>query len=127
MEEPNRSLISTFWASYATGNLSALRDDVLAADAVWHMPGRHPLSGTYRGVDAICGFLRELGTHDFRVEVLFAGADDSHVVELHHCASGDGALAMTWVLVFRIEAGRIAGIRHYPADAHAADTYFRNR
>ncbi|MFE0100201.1 nuclear transport factor 2 family protein [Streptomyces sp. NPDC059009] len=125
-------LVRRFFAAYATGDLHTLRTAVLAPDAVWHVPGDHPLAGTHRGADAIVAYFRRLAECDFRAEVLFQGADDRHVVEVHRCRSDDGTLDTTWVLIFRINDGvdgidgrRIAEIRKYPADQAQADAFFR--
>ncbi|MEV3992757.1 nuclear transport factor 2 family protein [Streptomyces sp. NPDC049837] len=127
MSNPNIELIRRFWAGYATGDLDGLRDSVLAPEAVWHVPGNHPLAGSHRGAEGITTYLEGLATGDFIADVWYAGADESHVVEVHHCVShrGDGTdIDMDWVLVFRIEDGRIAEIRHFPADQSAVDEFF---
>ncbi|WP_167536405.1 nuclear transport factor 2 family protein [Streptomyces ficellus] len=123
MSSPNIELIRRFWAGYATGDLDA----VLWPDAVWHVPGDHPLAGSHRGADGITTYLEGLATGDLTADVRYTGADETHVVEVHHCEShrGDGTdIAMDWVLVFRIDRGRIAEIRHFPADQAAVDEFF---
>jgi ketosteroid isomerase-like protein len=45
MGHPNLDLIDRFFAAYSRRDHAMLRD-VLAEDAIWTFPGKHPLSGT---------------------------------------------------------------------------------
>jgi SnoaL-like domain len=53
---------------------------------VWHFPGRSPLAGDHRGVDAVLGFFgrtMELTAGTFRAELHDVVADDLHSVGMH--------------------------------------------
>ena len=127
--EANLALVRTFFACFAAGDLDTLRKEVLAPDVVWHVPGRHPLSGTHRGVDQMLAFFAQLGSSGFQAEVQFLQADDERVVDVHRGWSGrkDGSdIDLDWVLVYRIENGRITEARNFVSDQAAADTFFLN-
>jgi uncharacterized protein len=54
-------------------------------DSVWHAPGRNPLAGDHRGVDAILGYFArtiELTGGTFRTELHDVVANDEHAVSL---------------------------------------------
>ena len=84
MAHPNEELIRGGYEAFATGNVP----DVLsrfADDIVWHVPGRSPLAGDYRGHDEVMGFfgkLMELSNGTFRLEVHDVLATDDHAVAL---------------------------------------------
>jgi ketosteroid isomerase-like protein len=53
---------------------------------VWHFPGRRPLAGDHRGVDAVLGFFgrtMELTAGTFRAELHDAVAGDQYIVGMH--------------------------------------------
>ncbi|MFJ8312048.1 MULTISPECIES: nuclear transport factor 2 family protein [unclassified Streptomyces] len=114
-----------FFESYATDNLTLLRTEVLAPDAAWCVPGRHPLAGCHRGVDDIVSFYRRLALADLRNEPLYLTADDQRVVEVCRSWSDrSGGLDTTWVTVYRIDDGRIVQAQHFVSDHGHADEFF---
>ncbi|MEV3861357.1 nuclear transport factor 2 family protein [Streptomyces sp. NPDC050095] len=123
-------IVDRFYSAYATGNLHALRTEILSPDAVWHVAGDHPLAGTRHGADQIAAYFERLGEAEFRNDVLFRHHADPYVTEVHHCRSADGTLDTLWVLFFRVEAlgdggaERITEIRKQPADQAQADVFF---
>jgi ketosteroid isomerase-like protein len=127
--EANLALVRRFFACFAAGDLDTLREKVLAPDVIWHVPGRHPLSGTHRGVDEMLAFFAQLGASGFQADLQFLQADDEQVVDVHRGWSSrkDGSdIDLIWVLVYRIENGRITEARNFVSDQAAADTFFLN-
>ena len=55
MAHPNEELVRRGFDAFSKGDVDALRD-LFDPDAVWHAPGRSPLSGDHRGVDDILDF-----------------------------------------------------------------------
>jgi uncharacterized protein len=51
-EHPNVQRIRDALAAYNSGDLEGMRA-FIAEDIVWHVGGNHPLSGDYRGRDAV--------------------------------------------------------------------------
>jgi len=119
-------LVQRFYECYTTGDLQALKDEVLAPDVVWHIPGRHPLSGPKHGAEEIVAFFSQLARANMQAEVLYLAGDDSHAVDVHRGwgATETAAMDMTWVLYYRIEDGRIVEVTNFAADQAQADNFF---
>jgi uncharacterized protein len=85
MAHPNEELVRRGYDAFAKGDMDTLRE-LFDPQIVWHFPGRSPLAGDHRGVDAVLGFFgrtMELTAGSFRVEVHDVVADDRHTVGLH--------------------------------------------
>lgn len=79
-EHANVAAIRQALRVYNSGDNAAMRD-VLAQDILWHVGGNHPLSGEYRGQDAVIDYfdrVRELTTGTLRVEPVEILANDRH-------------------------------------------------
>jgi ketosteroid isomerase-like protein len=50
--DTNVEVVRRLYAAFAAGDAETVRS-CFADDAVWHLPGRSPVAGVYRGVDAI--------------------------------------------------------------------------
>lgn len=118
-------LVQKFYECSATGDLQTLKDDVLAPDVVWRIPGRHALSGPKRGADEIVAFFGQLAKANMKAEVLYMAGDDTHVVDVHRGwgATDAASMDMTWVL-YRIADGRIAEVTNFAADQAQANNFF---
>lgn len=108
------------YEAFQTGNLDVLRDELFDPDIVWHSPGRGPVSGDYRGADAVIGlFVKQFELTDgtFKVEVHDFLATDDHAVAIatlsgqrggrsitdqyaHVCHFRDGRVTEAWILAF---------------------------
>ncbi|HZR49649.1 MAG TPA: nuclear transport factor 2 family protein [Streptosporangiaceae bacterium] len=114
------------------GMLAVIRDS-FAEDASWEYPGDLPLSGTYRGVDAIVG--------DFLGKAAGLMARDSAVtITLTHVIADGDQVAAEWtsegishtgaayhnrnVGIFTVRDGRIVSVREYTDTLHAARAFF---
>ncbi|MFE0105129.1 nuclear transport factor 2 family protein [Streptomyces sp. NPDC059009] len=123
----NIDLVNRFYDAYAVYDLKVIREEILAPGIRWHIPGRHPLAGTHEGVDDVIAFFDKLGESNFKAETIYLGADETYVVDVHRGWSdrGDGNdLDQSWVLVWRIENGRVVEARDYAEDQASADTFF---
>lgn len=84
MAHPNADAVRAAYEAFASGDIEAV-SNFIAQDSVWHVKTSGPLSGDYRGRDAVLGFLGRLmeetgGT--FKVELHDVVADDNHSVAL---------------------------------------------
>ena len=80
-EHPNALRIHQFIEALFAGDLDKAMS-MYADDAVYHVPGKNSISGSYRGRDEIRAFfirLAELTQGTFRAGVDELLADDSHV------------------------------------------------
>ncbi len=97
------------YKAFAEGDMEALAE-IISEAAVWHIPGKSPLAGDYKGRDAIFGYfakLMEVTGGTFKAELVHALGDDSFAVALQRStATAQGrAYTGTDVLVDRIENG----------------------
>jgi len=124
--EENIKVVQDFFAAYGAGDLDGIAA-VMDADVKWHIPGRHPLSGTKNGRDEVLAFFEQLGVAGFKAEPIYFGADETHVVDIHRGwsnADGKPNVDTTWALVYRIEDGKIVEATNLSADQDAANTFF---
>ena len=124
--EDNIKVVQDFFAAYAENDLEGIAQ-VMDADVRWHIPGRHPLSGTKQGRDEVLAFFAQLGTAGFQADPIYFGADDTYVVDIHRGwsnAEGKPNVDTTWALLYRIEDGKIAEATNLSADQDAANTFF---
>ncbi len=127
MAHPNEDLVRRGFDAFSKGDVDTLRE-LFEQDAVWHAPGRGPLSGDHRGVDEILGFFArtmELTAGTFRVELHDVLANDEHAVALY-VARGERegrTLEDKSVLVSHVRNGRLAETWTYFEDQYAGDEF----
>jgi uncharacterized protein len=122
----NVALVRRFHECYASGDLESMRNEVLAPDVRWTIPGHHPMSGTKQGAEEITAYFRQLQKADFKAETLILAANDEYVIDCHRGwgRHGDQELDILWCLLYRTRDGRIAEVVNFAADQHAADAFF---
>jgi ketosteroid isomerase-like protein len=105
---------------------AALRE-VLTDDIVWHVPGSSPIAGTYRGIDAVLGYVarrRDLANETFRMHPgdLLTGEGD-RVAVLTDGTATIGGVEHRWSTVglYRLRDGRVAETHLLPLDPVAFD------
>ena len=128
MAHPNEEIVRSGFDAFAKGDVDTLRQ-LFDQDAVWHVPGRSPLSGDHRGMDAILGFLArtmELTGGTFRAEVHDVVAHDEHAVAIYVTrGEREGrTLESRDVLVSHIRSGKLAEAWLLSADLYAVDEFF---
>jgi ketosteroid isomerase-like protein len=106
------------------------RTPMFARDAVWHVPGENPVSGPYRGVDAITGEMigRMQPLDEWRIEMKHVmGNDDLVVGTVHLTGRRRGRTIDTdGAHVFRFdEEGRIVEAWGFTVEQAALDEFFR--
>lgn len=124
--EDNIKVVQDFFAAYGANDLDGIAA-VMDEDVKWHIPGRHPLSGTKNGRDEVLAFFAQLGAANFQADPIYFGADETHVVDIHRGwsnAEGKPNVDTTWALVYRIEDGKIVEATNLSADQDAANTFF---
>ncbi|EAQ45232.1 hypothetical protein MED193_05361 [Roseobacter sp. MED193] len=124
--EDNMKVVQDFFAAYGANDLDGIAA-VMDENVKWHIPGRHPLSGTKKGRDEVLAFFAQLGLAGFQADPIYFGADDTHVVDIYRGwsnADGKPNVDTTWALVYRIENGKIVEATNLSADQDAANTFF---
>ena len=125
--------VVTRYVEAARDGMSAVIRDSFAPDATWEYPGDLPLSGTYRGVDAIVGeFLGGAAGlmapgSQVTIELVSAIADGDRVAAEWTSAatSRNGTPYRNRnVGIFTVRDGKIVSVREYTDTLHVAQTLF---
>lgn len=127
-EHPNAVMMRRAAQAFINGDMNTLKQ-LIAEDAVWHVPGRSQLAGDYRGHDQIFGFfgkLMELTAGTFKVAVHDILATDDHVVNLDRLTAtrGDKKLDLDLILVVHPKDGKIAEAWDRFSDQYAWDDFW---
>ncbi len=128
MVHPNEELLRQNYRAASEGDVQTAVDR-MADDIVWHVGGNNPLSGDYRGKEAVLGYLGRLteetgGTlkndpHD----VL---ANDEHAVGLlQFSAERDGrSLRERAAHIVHVRDGKVAEVWIFWEDQSVVDQFF---
>jgi ketosteroid isomerase-like protein len=114
--------------AFARKNGFSLRD-CFAEDAVWHVPGRGVMSGTYRGRSEIFRFLARLpkltdGT--YRSTFVDALASEERGAGLYRAqGEREGRSIDIEQLLFTIRDGRVTEVLALPGDPVAFDDFWQ--
>ncbi len=128
MAHPNEEAVRRAFDAFAKGDMDTIRE-LTDQNAVWHTPGRNPLSGDHRGVEAILGFfarLMELTGGTFRTELHDVVANDEHAVALYVTrAEREGrTFENKNVIVSHVRNGKFVETWTMGEDQYAADEFF---
>jgi len=128
MAHPNEELIRAGYDAFSRGDLDALREMWDPAIA-WHVSGRNPLSGDYKGADSVLGFFGQLAERTggtFQVVLHDVLANDTHVASLH---SNRGErtgrrLDVRVVLTWHVRGGKVVEVWDLTDDQYASDEFW---
>jgi ketosteroid isomerase-like protein len=123
----NEALARAMVSAFLQGDLAAVREH-FAEDATWDLPGRGVLAGTYRGPDAIIGFLARAfelsaGTLSLEVHDVLSSPTGACQVQRVTAELPGKRLDCIELISHEIQDGRIVSTHHRP-DAHALDEFF---
>ena len=141
--ELNVSLVQRMYACFDSGDMDSIRREIFAPDLVWHLPGRHPLSGTKHGAEEVIAFFMQLRSANIRVTIdprtdprtgLFPFGEET-AVEVHRgqgtTTVTDASGRQTQVTLdalncthYRVRNGRIAEVQVYISDQYSVDQFF---
>ncbi len=126
-DHPHAKLARIAWRAAADGDVATL-SRVCAEDLAWHASGRGPRAGVYRGQPAVFDYLASIGEaaerFDSDLEDLLVGEDKVAVLFRIRGRRGERRLDTQFVLLFRIESGRIAEVWAIPRDQYAIDEFW---
>ena len=127
-EHPNATLIRRGYQAFSAGDVASL-SELIATDAVQHMPGHNEFSGDHRGRDEILkmyGQLAERTGGSFKVELEEIYANDDQVVTVYH-ATGDRAghhLDTRHALVFKMRGEEAVDLNDVAMDVATDDAFW---
>lgn len=128
-EHPHAQLVRKGYEAFQRGDMDTLRG-LLTADCTQHVPGSHPLSGDYKGQDAIIemyGRLFEETGGSMNVELVNLLVDGrGHVVALHRfSAERKGKrLEETGCIIFRIVGDKASDLDECVEDIDKANDFW---
>jgi ketosteroid isomerase-like protein len=105
--------------------LSGLMTD----DTIWHAPGNNPLSGDYKGKEAVLGLFAKIGEESagsFNIELHDLLANDEHGVALYTARGDRGGkhLENNGVHVAHFRDGKLAESWLHSTDQGALDEFW---
>jgi uncharacterized protein len=121
------SIVQRMYDCFNRSDMDTIRNEIFARDLVWHLPGRHPLSGTKNGAEEVLAFFQQLRRANISVELIrLDNFGDDTVVEVHRGRgqAGSAVLDALNCTHYRIANGRIAEVQVYISDQHAVDNFF---
>jgi len=127
--EDNVAVVRTLADAYAKADIVAI-DALLSDDVVFHVPGRHPLSGTYRGKQEVFGYLSRVAStsesDDGGFDIHSIMGDDDHAVALvtGRIEHGGVRFVRPTVHVFHIANGKVTEFWEASLDQHIEDDFW---
>lgn len=127
-DHPNVELLRKGYAAYGSGDVEVL-NQLFADDIVWHVAGRGPLAGVYKGREQVFGFfgkLMELSDGTAKLEVHDVLANDEHGVALVTGSATRNGETFTGpdVHTFHLRGGQVVEFWDAPLDQYAADEFW---
>ena len=128
MAHSNEDLLRRGYEAFGKGDMATLQE-LLAADVIWHVPGKNPLSGDYKGIGEVLGFFQkgvEMTGGTLRVELHDVLANDDHGVALVLVtAEREGKrLADNAVQVFHVSGDKATEAWTHAGDQAAVDAFW---
>jgi ketosteroid isomerase-like protein len=127
-EHPNVENVRKKYHAFNNDDLTSV-GELLADDVVWHVPGRSPIAGDYRGREetlAYLGQLAELTGGSYQAELHIAVGDDEHVITVDHSSAtrAETHYGENEIVVFRFRDRRIVEVWQAPMSPYAHDDFF---
>ena len=128
-QHPNVERARRNYEATAAGDLGVLRAQ-MSDEIVWHIFGNSPVSGDYKGKDAVFGFLgqiMQLSGGTFRIEIHDILANENHTTALvteRAERNGKKWESRAVHVVHPDSAGRIKEFWAFQEDTAAADAFW---
>jgi ketosteroid isomerase-like protein len=125
--ERARKLATRAWEAVSSGDAAAL-EALYHEDIVWHVSGRGPWAGDHRGRAAVLGYLADVGEKaerfDASLEDVLIG-DERMAFVMRAVGSREGrSLDATYVVMLRLDGGRVAEVWSTAFDQYAVDAFW---
>jgi ketosteroid isomerase-like protein len=124
----NERIVRRIFDAFARREGLALRG-LFDEEAVWSVPGRGVMAGTYQGREAIFRFLAKLpretdGTYGSELIDVLASEDRAAALYRARGTRHDRTLELDQVLLFRIEGGLVRHVLALPSDPDAFEAFW---
>jgi uncharacterized protein len=128
-QHPNIQRSRRAYEAFSKGDMATV-GELMADDVLWHVGGTSPLTGDYKGKDAVFGFfgkLMEVTGGTFKLEVHDILANDEHSVTLVRVTAEKNGkkLDSKGVHITHPDSeGRVKEFWSFDEDQEAADKFF---
>ncbi|MEU9053296.1 nuclear transport factor 2 family protein [Streptomyces sp. NPDC048384] len=129
-EHPHAALVRKGYEAFQRGDMDTLRG-MMTGDCTHHVPGSHPLSGDFKGIDSILdGYYGRLYSEtggSFEVELRDIFVDGrGHAMSVHRftAARGDRRIDESGGIVFRIVGDKMTDLDECVADIDKANDFW---
>ncbi|MDX6287000.1 MAG: uncharacterized protein QOG53_2485 [Frankiales bacterium] len=122
------ALVQSGYEAFGRGDIPAVLA-VLSPEIQWHIAGRNPMAGTYKGHDEVVGFFTQLmertgGTFNLEIHD-FLASDDHIVVLARETGQRDGkSLDSNAVHIWHLRDGKATEFFGINQDQSAADDFW---
>jgi ketosteroid isomerase-like protein len=126
--EANAALIKGAYDAFSRGDTQSVFA-AFAEDIFWHVPGRGPLSGDYRGHAQVLGFFEHFmrlsgGTFRIQIDEVFTKGDRVVVLCTNSARRGGQSWSSPEVHVWTVKDGRALAFWEYQGDQQAEDEFW---
>ncbi|WP_031476901.1 nuclear transport factor 2 family protein [Streptomyces bicolor] len=129
-EHPHAQLVRRGYEAFQRGDMETLRG-MMTGDCTQHVPGSHPLSGDFKGIDSILdGYYGRLSSEtggSFQVELRDIFVDGrGHAISTHHFTADRGAkhIDENGGIVFRIVGDKVTDLDECVEDIDMANEFW---
>jgi ketosteroid isomerase-like protein len=127
-EHANVTLIRRGFAAFNAGDIATL-SEIIAADAVQHMPGKNRFSGDHKGRDDILAMYGQIGevtggTYQAELEAVYANDHRAVAIYRGRATRDSRQLDERMALTFEIMDGRAIDMDDVPLDGVVDDAFW---
>lgn len=124
----NAKLIRDGYTAFAHGDMPTVLD-LFDEDITWHVPGRSPLSGDYRGREGVAGFFTKAmqmsdGTLKVAADEVVADGDRVIVLSTVSARRNGRELSAPEVHCWRLVDGKAVEFREFQGDQQSEDEFW---
>lgn len=128
MTHPNEDLYRKGFEAFQKGDIETVKNQ-FTDDIVWHVAGRGPFAGDYKGSEEVIGVFgrqAEATGGTFQLELHDVFANDEHAVALVRATAQRNGKSLDdrGVHVVHLRDGKIAESWFHVMDQYAADEFF---
>jgi ketosteroid isomerase-like protein len=126
---PNEDLLRKGYEAFGKYDLETIQA-LFADDVVFHIPGKNPVSGDYKGKDEVFGFFAKMLTLSdgtFKTEAHDVLANDTHgIVLAHNTAQREGKvpLDINETAIYHIDDGKVVEAWFFNASDYTDDEFW---
>ncbi|PYE54803.1 nuclear transport factor 2 family protein [Deinococcus yavapaiensis] len=123
----NTELVLKMYQYFSQGDMESIKRELFHPEISWTMPGRHPLSGTMVGPDAVVAFFGALFQAGISVDnIHFGELDDGTVIEKHmgHGELNGEKFLFPTCTSYGVKDGKLHTVQVHNGDYPTVERYF---